>query len=322
VNSSTNSTIACQIIGLDLGGTKCAVSHVVDGRVVEVLRIPTGEYANTFAALTVGIRLLRDGRSLVVGVSCGGPLDRERGIILSPPNLHETWYGVPICRVLTEAFGGRACLMNDANACALAEWKYGAGRGARHMIFLTSGTGMGGGLILNGELYEGATGDAGEIGHVRLSPDGPMGFGKLGSVEGFCSGGGIARLAEHYLRMKGERTSPCLACGTPLTTKHLAEAARAGNALAMEVMTEAGSRLGDALAIIIDLLNPDRIVLGGFFPLCQDLLEPSANRSLENEALPTPRSACLILPAELGETIGSHGAIAAALYRFNREPAN
>jgi glucokinase len=207
--------------------------------------------------------------------------------------------------------------MNDANACALAEWKFGAGRGTRHMIFLTSGTGMGGGLILNGELYEGATGDAGEIGHVRLSPDGPMGYGKPGSVEGFCSGGGIARLAEQYLRMAGRGASPWFAPGKPLTTKHLAEAARAGEPLALEVMTEAGSRLGDALAILVDLFNPERIVLGGFFPLCRDLLEPAMKRSLEHEALPIPRNACQILPAELGETIGSHGAVAAALHRFH-----
>lgn len=316
-NFLTAPTFDCQVIGLDLGGTKCALSHLVGDRVIEVLRIPTGDYSHTGSALMTGIRQLLDGRPLVFGVSCGGPLDSARGIILSPPNLHESWHGVPICRVLTEAFGGQACLMNDANACALAEWKFGAGRGTRHMIFLTSGTGMGGGLILNGELYEGATGDAGEIGHVRLSPDGPMGYGKPGSVEGFCSGGGIARLAEQYLRMAGRGASPWFAPGKPLTTKHLAEAARAGEPLALEVMTEAGSRLGDALAILVDLFNPERIVLGGFFPLCRDLLEPAMKRSLEHEALPIPRNACQILPAELGETIGSHGAVAAALHRFH-----
>jgi glucokinase len=143
-----------------------------------------------------------------------------------------------------------------------------------------------------------------------------MGYGKPGSVEGFCSGGGIARLAEQHLRMSGRGASPWFAPGKPLTTKHLAEAARAGEPLALEVMTEAGSRLGDALAILVDLFNPERIVLGGFFPLCRDLLEPAMKRTLEHEALPIPRAACRILPAELGETIGSHGAVAAALQRF------
>lgn len=103
----------CQVIGLDLGGTKCAISHLVGDRVIEVLRIPTGDYSHTGSALMTGIRQLLDGRPLLFGVSCGGPLDSERGIILSPPNLHESWHGVPICRVLTEAFGGRWLLQSD-----------------------------------------------------------------------------------------------------------------------------------------------------------------------------------------------------------------
>jgi len=312
---SPSALSAEHFIGLDLGGTKCAVSHLVDGRVVETLRIPTGDFAATFAALADGIRALRDARPVAIGVSCGGPLDSARGIILSPPNLHASWHGMPIVARLQELFGGRACLMNDANACALAEWKFGAGRGARHVIFLTSGTGMGAGLILNGELYEGATGDAGEIGHVRLSPDGPLGYNKLGSVEGFTSGGGIARLAEMRLGKLG-RTRPAWAAESPLSAKRVIEAARAGEPLAGEIVAEAGARLGDALAILVDLFNPERIILGGFYPASRDLLEPALRPSLEIEALPIPRLACQILPAELGETIGSHGAVAAALHVF------
>lgn len=311
---------ATQIIGLDIGGTKCAVSHLVGDRVVEVLRIPTGDFASTFGTLCDGVRQLRDRRPVAIGVSCGGPLDSRRGVILSPPNLHDSWHGTPVCQLLTESFGGDARLMNDANACALAEWKFGAGRGAQHLIFLTSGTGMGGGLILNGQLYEGATGDAGEIGHVRLRPDGPVGYGKNGSVEGFCSGGGIARLGEQHLQKRGGARPSWAGNDAPLTTKRIADAARAGDSLAVEIMTEAGSRLGEALAILIDLFNPERVVLGGFFPVCRDLLEPPMNRSLDLEALPIPRTACRILPAELGETIGSHGAVAVALHHFH--PSN
>ncbi len=304
------------VIGIDLGGTKCAVSYLDARRVVETLRIPTGEFADTFPLLLAEVQRLRNGRAVLIGVSCGGPLDSINGIILSPPNLHESWHDVAICRLLIDAVEGKACLMNDANACALAEWEFGAGRGTKHMVFLTSGTGMGGGLILNGALYEGATGDAGEIGHVRLGEDGPWGYGKIGSVEGFCSGGGIARLAEEYIRKSGGASPTWHSAGKPLTTKRIAEAAHRGDRLAREIMAEAGSRLGDALAILIDLLNPERIVLGGFFPLCRDLLEPSMDQSLDREALAIPRKACRILPAELGETIGSHGAIAAALFRL------
>ena len=308
------------VIGLDLGGTKCAVSVLEHGRVREVLRIPTGQFAPTFELLFNAIKSVEvAGSSVMIGVSCGGPLDSVKGIILSPPNLHPSWYRVAIVDQLMARFDGRACLMNDANCCALAEWKFGAGRGTQHMVFLTSGTGMGGGLILNGQLYEGATGDAGEIGHVRLSADGPVGYGKIGSVEGFCSGGGIARLAERWVGESIE-PKPSWAQGT-ITAKQVAEAARAGEPLARRIMAESGTRFGEALAILIDLFNPERIVLGGLFPAARDLLEPTLNAAVEREALPIPRGACQILPAELGETIGSHGAVAAALYYLERNPA-
>jgi glucokinase len=246
-------------------------------------------------------------------VSCGGPLAPKDGVILAPPNLPPSWHGVAITRRLTERFGGEAFLMNDANACALAEWQFGAGRGTRHMIFLTSGTGLGGGLILNGELYEGATGDAGEIGHVRLRADGPVGYGKAGSAEGFYSGGGIARLAESLITQGKAPPPQWYAPGTPLTTKVIADAAKAGDVLALDIMRRAGESLGEAQAILIDLFNPERVVIGGFFPRCRELLEPGMHAALEREALPLPRAACAIVPAALGDTIGSHGAIAVAL---------
>ena len=303
-----------QFIGLDIGGTKCAVCHWQDGRVIETVRVPTQDFATTFAPLEAGIRALRDDRPVCFGVSCGGPLDHRAGVITCPPNLHASWHGVAICERLTTTFGGHAVLMNDANACALAEWRFGAGQGTRHMIFLTSGTGFGAGLILDGRLYQGATGDAGEIGHVRLAPDGPVGFGKAGSVEGFCSGGGIARLTEMRLRETPDLAAAWLDPTIPVTAKRVAEAADAGDAFAQAVFAEAGQRLGQTLALLIDLFNPECIVLGGFFPKARHLLEPTLQRELAAEALGPPRQACRIEAAVLGETIGSHGAIAAALH--------
>jgi glucokinase len=306
------------VIGLDIGGTKCAVSILEGDRVREVLRVPTREFAPTFRLLADAMQDLVAGQAPLIGVSCGSPLDGKRGIILSPPNLHETWHQVAIVPLLQERFGGRACLMNDANACALAEWKFGAGRGSRHMIFLTSGTGFGAGLILNGELYEGATGDAGEIGHVRLAPDGPVGYNKAGSVEGFCSGGGIARFAARYLAAQGGIVPAWQVAGRPIEARHVAEAAFAGDAHALAIMHEAGTRLGETLAILVDLFNPERIVLGGFYPRSRPLLEPAMLISLERESLSIPRAACAILPGELGDTIGSNGAVAAALHVLGR----
>ena len=298
-----------QIIGIDIGGTKCAVSVLRDGAVEEVDRFPTQDYAATFARFRKTVEGLEPEPGVVFGISCGGPLDAARGVILSPPNL-PGWVNIEICRAFTGIFGGRAFLMNDANASALAEWRFGAGKGSKHMVFLTAGTGMGAGLILNGRLYEGATGDAGEVGHLRLRPDGPLGFGKRGSFEGFCSGGGIARLA--------------VGMGWPqsgVTLKDLAEAAARGDALALQVLDVAGERLGEALALLIDTLNPERIVLGGYFPRCAALLVPAMHRALAAEALPSALAGCKILPAVLGETIGSNAAVAVALHAVDTLPA-
>lgn len=299
-----------QIIGIDIGGTKCAVSVLRDGAVAEVDRFPTQDYAATFARFRKTVEGLMPDPDVVFGISCGGPLDAKRGVILCPPNL-PGWVDVAICRAFTEIFGGRAFLMNDANASALAEWHFGAGKGCQHMVFLTAGTGMGAGLILNGRLYEGATGDAGEVGHLRLRPDGPLGFGKHGSFEGFCSGGGIARLAaEMGWKQPG------------VTLKNLAEAAAKGDPLALKVMDVAGERLGEALALLIDTLNPERIVLGGYFPRCSALLLPAMNRALAAEALPSALVGCKILPAVLGETIGSNAAVAVALHALDTLPGS
>jgi glucokinase len=308
-----------KIVGIDIGGTKCAVSVLRDGVVEEVARFPTQDFPATFDRFRQEVEQLVPGPDVVFGISCGGPLDARRGVILCPPNL-PGWVDIAICRAFTDTFGGRAFLMNDANASALAEWHFGAGQGCAHMVFLTAGTGMGAGLILNGRLYEGATGDAGEVGHIRLRADGPLGFGKHGSFEGFCSGGGIARLAADMVREQAGPAPAWYAAGPGATLQEIAEAAAAGDVLALQVMDMAGQRLGEALALLIDTLNPERIVLGGFFPRCHQLLLPAMNRALAAEALPGPLAACRILSASLGETIGSNAAVAVALHALDELP--
>ena len=183
------------VVGLDIGGTKCAVvKGAPGGRILARKVFATTGVQETLDRLMRAVDDLGPEQNPLFGVSCGGPLDWRRGVVLSPPNL-PGWDDVPITRLLVERFGGKAYLMNDANAGALAEWKFGAARGCENVVFLTCGTSMGGGLILNGRLYEGATGMAGEAGHMRLAPDGPMGYVKAGAGEGFCGGAGIARAA-------------------------------------------------------------------------------------------------------------------------------
>jgi glucokinase len=235
------------LVGVDVGGTKTAVVVSQDpSSVANRIEFPTQPSAGP----EIAIRRIVDAiRSLVpssaaihaVGVSCGSPLDRITGVIQSPPNL-PTWVNVPIRSILENEFHVPCRLENDANAGAVAEYRFGAGRGSSNMIFITMGTGFGAGLILDDRLYRGTTGAAGEIGHVRLTRTGPIGYGKPGSVEGWASGGGIAQLASSMLAAARRRSlSSVLTQHTgPLTARDLAAAAEQGDALARQILRAAG----------------------------------------------------------------------------------
>jgi glucokinase len=306
------------VIGINIGGTKCSVSQLREDRELEVVeRFATSDPRTTLDRMFSAVEGMGAGEAPVFGVSCGDPMDSPRGIILSPPNL-PGWDEVHITDDLTGRFGGVAYLMNDANACALAEWQMGAGRGKRNVVFLTFGTGMGAGLIIDGRLYEGTSGSAGEVGHVRLAPDGPVGYGKAGSFEGFCSGGGIARLVQRTVRACGTKLSFFDGPIEDVTAAHVAAAAANGDAFAREIFDEVGRRLGMGLAIIIDILNPEVIVIGSIFARCRQLLEPSMMDVLAKEALPQSLRPCKIVPAALGEDIGDWAALTIALYRSGR----
>jgi glucokinase len=220
--------------------------------------------------------------------------------------------------VFEKAFHVPVRLQNDANACALAEWKWGAGRGSQNMIFLTFGTGMGAGLILDGKLYVGTNDAAGEVGHIRLAEDGPVGFGKRGSFEGFCSGGGIARLARIMIEEHWQQGQSVAFCHDAkalenLSAHHVFEAARRGDVVALEIVQICAKQLGRGLAVLIDVLNPQRIVIGSIFARQHDQLWPLAKIILQEEALDSSLAACQIVPAELGESIGDFAALATAL---------
>ena len=295
-------------LGFDIGGTKCAVmlgTPREDGFTVLARRqIETDpqNWQDTLSRLFVeGEHLLaeREETPVAAGISCGGPLHSGKGLILAPPNLPE-WDNVPITAMVQERFGVPAYLQNDANACALAEWQFGAGKGSRNMIFLTFGTGMGAGLILNGRLYDGKAGMSGEVGHMRLAEDGPEGYGKRGSFEGFCSGGGLAKLGLQTL-------------GRPVTAKELAALAAQGDAKALAVFHTCAEYLGRGLSLLIDILDPEVIVIGSVFARSEALLRPAMERSLKQYALPRSLAVCEIRPAALGDSIGDYAALAAAL---------
>ena len=310
------------MIGFDIGGTKCAVTvgEECDGQV----RILQKKVLPTDLSIPPEEMLLRMCRAAeemsedvsAVGLSCGGPLDCRRGLILSPPNL-PGWDAVPVTEFLRRRWDCSAVLQNDANACALAEWKWGAGRGTENMVFLTFGTGMGAGLILNNRLYEGTSSMAGEVGHIRLAPSGPVGYGKSGSFEGFCSGGGIASMgrtaAERAFR-KGGSVSYCPSVNalSSVSAKGIAEAALSGHADAKRIFRVCGEKLGAALAILVDVLNPEVIVIGSIFARVPELLISSMERRLREEALPESLCVCRVVPAGLGETLGDFAALSCA----------
>ena len=308
-------------LGIDIGGTKCAVTiGDTEGRILRKERFPTeGPDKTVKHILDVAELFLRESDVPVVsaGVSCGSPLDFERGIILSPPNL-PGWDHVEIVDELEKRLGIPAILENDANACALAEWRFGAGRGTRHMIFLTFGTGMGAGIIIDGKIYNGANGNAGEVGHMRMERFGPIGYGKIGSYEGFASGGGIAMSARNLAieqLQQGKSVGYCHSYAEleTVTAKTVADAARAGDATAIEVYRLCGEMLGRGLSILVDVLNPECIVIGSVFQRAEDLLRKSMDAVMKRECLPFSYAAVRVVPAELGDEIGDVAALALAV---------
>jgi glucokinase len=318
------------LIGIDIGGTKCAVilGRVdnkndfvkVDKRSYRTADHPSpGQMIEQFAKgidelVTENELKVKDISS--IGISCGGPLDSKRGIILSPPNL-PGWDDVHIVEILEKKFNIPVAIQNDANACALAEWKFGAGRGTQNMVFLTFGTGMGAGLILDGKLYSGTNDNAGEVGHVRLNSMGPVGYGKAGSFEGFCSGGGITQLARTKALEKlqmGKEVSFCKSIPElqNITAQTVAEAATHGDPLAKEIFELCGTYLGKGLSVIIDILNPECIVLGSIFVRSAHLLVKTMEKAIAEESLPLAGKVCRIVPAELEEQIGDIASLSVA----------
>ncbi|MFV0411902.1 MAG: ROK family protein [Oscillospiraceae bacterium] len=318
-------------LGINIGGTKCsaALGKSLENSAMELVAYSEPRATQEYEPLAMLDALCSDMQALLkqegaalrdvvgVGVSCGGPLSSARGLILSPPNL-PGWDEIPVVAHVQSKMSLPVWLCNDANAGALAEWLFGAGRGKSDLIFLTFGTGIGAGIIAGGRLITGASDMAGEIGHVRMSEYGPVGYGKMGSFEGFCSGTGIAQLAR--LRLLEELQAgqaPAMLQKAPLeeiTALTVGESADQGDALALEVMRRTGVQLGKGLSILIDLLNPEIIVIGSIFVRCKHLLWPHAEEVIKREALSFSRSACRVVPAELAETIGNMAALSVAAY--------
>ncbi|MCS6950611.1 MAG: ROK family protein [bacterium] len=297
------------IVGVDIGGTKVAcVLADGEGRIVarqwqptrsaEGWQVVVGQLFEMTERVLQGVspQLVRG-----IGISCGGPLDSQAGIVYSPPNL-PGWEAVPIKSLFEERFGLPTRLENDANATALAEYRFGAGRGSRNMVFMTWGTGIGGGLVLDGRLYRGTNDLAGEIGHTTVLLDGPLcGCGKRGCLEALASGPSIARRARELAgespdSLVWQKSSP-----EGVTAQHVVEAAQEGDLFARYVLAEAATYMGIGIANVAQILNPERVVLGTIAVKAGELVLEPLRRALAVHAWQRVRQVLQVVPAELGD---------------------
>lgn len=295
-------------IGVDIGGTTTAVSLGNEaGKILNTIQFETVQdpYAvlSTCYASIDQLMLSTDQDSVkALGISCGGPLDSKKGIIQSPPNL-PLWDDIPVVQLFQQRTGIPSYLENDANACALAEWLWGSGKGCSSMIFLTFGTGLGAGLILDNQLYRGSGLLAGEIGHWRLQEDGPLCYGKRGSWESFCSGAGISALYKRITNMS-------------ISAKEVCNLAEKGEKNALAVIETSARMLGRGLALLIDLLNPQCIVIGSIFSRSEVLFRSLMEEEIQKEALGQTAKECKVFPSALGEDLGNMAALGIAMKQY------
>ncbi len=307
------------VLGIDIGGTKLAAGIVdATGNILARGEVPTLAAEGPERVLDRTVQLARNllGKAGLpaaaihrIGVGCAGPVDRQAGLILNPPNL-PGWIRVPLVEHFEKVLGRPAVLENDANAAALGEFRYGAGRGARSLVYLTVSTGIGGGIILDGKIWHGVKDGAGEVGHMTLVPDGPRcGCGNRGCLEALASGPSIAR-----------RAREALATGHPsrlrelqdITAADVTRLAQEEDKLAAEVWGATITYLGLGVAAFMTILAPERVVIGGGVALAGDVLFEPLRREVRHRVKLVAVESVPILPAALGRDVGILGAAAVA----------
>jgi glucokinase len=302
-----------RVIAVDLGGTKLLAGIVDDEGVVVTRTVRptrTGSQDELLGELEDAIRALIDEGCGAIGVGLPSTIDQRAGRAVNSVNIPLA--GIDFRDHLGSAFGVPAAIENDANAAALAEHRLGAGRGARHMVMLTLGTGIGGGLILDGKLYRGAVGAAGELGHITLDLDGPPCQGTcpgLGHLEALASGTAADQLAAERARANPEGDLGRAAGeGKVVDAKLAVDLAAVGPGDARDVLEHVGLVLGTAIASYVNIFNPEVVVLGGGFARAGDLLFEPARKVVAERALPPGRDLVRIVPALLGPEAGLIGA--------------
>ena len=310
------------VVGIDIGGTKLATVVADDScKIINKVRKPTladrgPKYAiqmlydmvyQTIEGASLELRKIK-----AIGVSCGGPLDTKTGIVYSPPNL-PGWDSFPLKDKLESEFKIQTTIENDANASALAEYRFGGGRGYNVVLYMTMSTGIGGGIVVNGQILHGANDSAGEVGHQILLPNGPLcGCGKRGCLEALCSGPSIARRAMEALQKDPNSLVLSLADGDmdAVKSEHVLTAAKQGDVLAQNIIDETAYYMGWGIANLVNVLNPDIVLLGTIAIAAGDLLLNPIRKTVSALAMDRPAKAVKIMPAQLGDELGDLAAIA------------
>ncbi|MBW7935408.1 MAG: ROK family protein [Gemmatimonadaceae bacterium] len=317
------------VIGVDIGGTNLVVGAMpTDGsREIGVHTLPTRAALGAEAVVQRIVEMIETTIATVqretgatraqfagVGIGCPGPLDREQGIVIVTPNLG--WTDYPLRAHIIERVGLPATLDNDANCATLGEWWLGAAKGGRHVVGITLGTGIGGGLILDGRLFHGASDAAGEIGHTTIEANGRRcGCGNYGCLEAYASGPAIASRAREALA-GGEASvlrDLCEGDLAALTAATVYKASAQGDAIASDVVKETARFLGIGVANILNVYNPDVVVLAGGVAKAGDSLFVPLRAEVRRRAFKPAVEACRIVPGSLEGSAGMVGAVAAFL---------
>ncbi|HVN56588.1 MAG TPA: ROK family protein [Anaerolineaceae bacterium] len=308
------------VVGIDIGGTKLAAGLFDrQGNFVARGKLPTGSDCHPDQVIEAAVQITRSllqetgiGREQVEGVGVGiaGHVNHEQGIVLTNSNLPE-WDYHPLREILEKRLALPVILDNDANFAAWGEFRFGAGRGSRHMCYLTFSTGCGMGIVIDGKLYRGATGTAGEIGHTVVNPDGPLcSCGKRGCLMSYACGLALDRMARDSIGCSEETLlrSLCGDCPEHVRAETIAEAARQGDPVALRILTTAGHYFGIGLSTVVQVLNPDTIVIGGGLTHIGPMLLDPCIRALNDNIHPVLRDSARVVLSELWNDAGVMGA--------------
>ncbi len=308
-------------VGCDLGGTniKVGVVDVETGNIIEMQSAPTLAREGHDAVMTRMAALIDKviadsgiSKDEIGGVGIGAPgvLDLDKGLVLFLPNLPGTWPNVPLVDTIAEKVGLPVYILNDVRAITFGEWKFGAGRGVDTMACFAIGTGIGGGLVINGKLHLGINGTAGELGHQSINFNGPKcGCGNYGCVEAYASGPAIAAAAAKVV-MQGGTTAIGEMVGYDLnkiTPRVVYEAAMAGDEVANDIYREAGEAIGMGVANVLVAVSARKVVIGGGVAAAGDLLLEPIRRTIHEHVFVMPKEMVEVVPAELGTDAGIVG---------------